>query len=80
MAQESVRKKDGGLQRLFSTFFKLKATISCWVESSDSEAVNLGNRFGMRVACTLHFPGQSDFIDILNNKLCKHNWWYSYHA
>lgn len=70
MAQESIRKKDGGFQRLFSTFFKLKATVSCWVESSDSEAVNLGNRFGMRFA----------FIDILNNKLCKHNWWYSYHA
>ena len=37
-------------------------------------------KLGMKVPCTLHFDGQSDFIDILSNELCKHNWWYSYHT
>lgn len=37
-------------------------------------------KLDMKVPCTLHFDGQSDFIDILSNELCKHNWWYSYHT
>ena len=54
-------------------------------EISNSTAINSGNGLSIRVLCTLHlhgqsdfkdilsFHGQSNFINILSNELCKHS-------
>lgn len=67
----SQREKQGDFQIQFCTFFKSKGTIA----ELKFQILKLW-WIGMRVPCTLHFHG--DFIDILSNKLCKHNWWCSY--
>ena len=44
-------------REVFKDYFLLQIkSHSCRVESSDSEAVNISNRFCMRVACILHLP------------------------
>ena len=42
----------------------------CKVKIVDGKAVNLGDVMGMRVPCIL-LRGQSEFIDILSNEICK---------
>lgn len=64
--------KTGRFSKTIFYFLQVESN-SCRVEISDSKAVNLGDGLGMRVPCTLRFHGQSDFIDILSNELCKHN-------
>ena len=64
--------KTGRLSKTIYYFLKVENNNDCQVEILDCKAVNLGDGMGMRIPCTLLFSGQSDFIDILSNELCKH--------
>ena len=52
-------------------FLKIENT-SCKVVITSPKAVNLGDGLGMRIPCKLFFRGQSQFVDILEQELCKH--------
>ena len=63
--------KTGRFCKTVFYFLKIDNT-SCKVVITSPKAVNLGDGLGMRIPCKLTFRGQSQFVDILEQELCKH--------
>ena len=56
-----------------TVFYFLKTeNTSCKVVITSPKDVHLGDGSGMRIPCKLIFRGQSQFVDILEQELCKH--------
>ena len=63
--------KTGRFCKTVSYFLKIVNT-SCKVVITSPKAVNLDDGLGMRIPCKLIFRGQSQFVDILEQELSKH--------
>ena len=63
--------KTGRFCKTVFYFLKIENT-SCKVVITSQKAVNLGDGLGMRIPCKLIFREQSQFVDILEQELCKH--------
>ena len=63
--------KTGRLCKTVFYFLKIENT-SCKVVITSQKTVNLGDGLRMRNPCKLIFRGQSQFVDILEQELCKH--------
>ena len=62
--------KTGRFSKTVFYFLKIENT-SCKVAITSQKTVNLGDGLRMRIPCKLIFRGQSQFVDILEQELCK---------
>ena len=62
--------KTGRFCKTVFYFHKIQNT-SCKVVITSQKTVNLGDGLGMRTPCK-SFRGQSQFVDILEQEVCKH--------
>ena len=63
--------KTGRFCKTVFYFLKIEKTSSKVVITSP-KTVNLGDGLGMRIPCKLMFRAQSQFVDMLEQELCKH--------